>query len=274
MGLRDGFDVYATVRASGERLAGLGVFDPEKTYCDVDVADIGRVADVLDACRPEAVLNCVGLIKQRKQASDPVMAIELNALFPHRLAALCRERRARLVHFSTDCVFSGKTGNYPDDAPHDSQDLYGRSKSLGEVGAPGCLTLRTSIIGPELSNGFGLVEWFLTRKGLTPGFTKMIFSGLTTLAMTRLIARVLTGKPDLDGVYNVSSAPISKYDLLRMLRDALGLDVELTPDESVRCDRSLDSSRFQADFGYVPPSWPEMIAELAGVLQKRTMLSP
>lgn len=272
-GLREGFEVRATLRASWEHYAGFGIFDPETTYCDVDVTDIGRVAAVLDAFLPDVVLNCAGLIKQREQAADPVMAIELNALFPHRLAALCRERKMRLVHFSTDCVFSGKTGRYLDDAPHDSQDLYGRTKSLGEVGAPGCLTLRTSIIGPELSNGFGLVEWFLTCKGRTPGYTEMIFSGLTTLAMTRLVAHILTDHPDKDGVYNVSAARISKYDLLCLLRNALGLAVDIVPDKAVQCDRSLDSTRFQVAFGYIPPSWPEMIAELATVLRRRPALA-
>jgi len=266
---QDGFTVLATVRGPREAYAGLEqLLSPEATVFGVDVTRPERLSGVLDACRPQAVINCAGLVKQRREAADPVAAIELNALFPHRLAALCRQAGCRLLHFSTDCVFSGRAGNYPDDAPHDAVDLYGRSKSLGEVGGPDCLTLRTSIIGPELpGRRQGLLEWFRDSAGTVPGYTNVVFSGLTTLAMGRLVARLLTHHPHASGVYNVSTAPIAKHDLLVLLRDALDVPVAIRPDGALCCDRSLDSSRFQTAFGYVPPSWPAMVRELAEALR-------
>ncbi|WCB46372.1 dTDP-4-dehydrorhamnose reductase family protein [Nitratidesulfovibrio vulgaris] len=267
--LTDDFTVFTTVRGSRERYRQAGIALPEDTFHGVNALCDDHVDSVLRACTPDVVINCVGLVKQRKDAASPIPSIEINALLPHKLNAMCQQAGARFIHFSTDCVFSGRTGMYPDHAPHDASDMYGRSKSLGEVDGPGSLTLRTSLIGPELENKLGLVEWFLAQRGAIRGFTRVVFSGLTTFATCRVVADLLQRHPNAEGVYNLAAAPISKHDLLCMLRDALGLPVEITPTDEPDCNRSLDGSRFREHFGWTPPTWPEMVDELARELHAR-----
>ena len=242
----------------------LGLFSADNAFAGVDARSIERIAPIVSDFRPEAVVNAVGIVKQRSEASAAIPSLEINSLLPHRLALVCAAAGARLVHLSTDCVFSGRKGAYTESDPPDAEDLYGRSKYLGEVAGPGCLTLRTSIIGRELSRKTGLLEWFLSQRGGTvKGFRNAIFSGFTTHEMARIIERLLIRSPSAHGVYHVSSAPISKYDLLRKIDQALQLDITIVPDDALRCDRSLDSSRFRKEFGYRPPSWDEMVVELA-----------
>ncbi|QJT07638.1 dTDP-4-dehydrorhamnose reductase family protein [Oceanidesulfovibrio marinus] len=256
-------DVCCTLHGSPEKYADCPEYVTRHAYFNVDVLDQSALQAVLDDCSPDAVVNCVGLVKQRDEASRPAAAITLNALFPHTLYEMCAERGARLIHMSTDCVFSGDKGMYVDNDLHDARDVYGRTKSLGEVGGPGALTLRTSIFGPELFTKRGLLEWFLAQSGAVHGYTRAIFSGFTTYEMSRIIIMLLKREGDASGVFNVSAAPISKYDLLCMIRDALALDIDIEPDNAVALDRSLDSSRFRSTFGYTPPAWREMISELA-----------
>lgn len=230
----------------------------------VRAEDLDGVSRVIAAVRPAAVLNCIGVIKQRREAQDPIPAIEVNALFPHRLAQLCSAAGARLIHFSTDCVFSGRKGHYAETDASDAEDLYGRTKSLGEVGGPGCLTLRSSIIGRELGGRLGLVEWLIgNRGGRVSGYARAIYSGFTTAAMSDLVGRILERHPGLEGVRQAAAAPISKYDLLVLLNDALRLGITIARDEAFACDRSLDGSSLRAELGVEPPSWPEMVRELA-----------
>jgi dTDP-4-dehydrorhamnose reductase len=225
--------------------------------------DIGTVRRVLDERRPDVAENCVGVVKQLAEAKDPVTSISVNALFPHLLARECRGRGIRLIHVSTDCVFSGKQGRYKESDSSDASDLYGRTKFLGEVPGPGCLTLRTSIIGRELHGSHGLIEWFLSQQGKSVrGFRRAIFSGLTTRELSRVICRVIESHPDLEGLYHVAAEPISKFDLLHLVRDAYGLDITIEPDDSFACDRSLDGTRFRKAAGYVAPPWSEVIAAM------------
>ena len=187
----------------------------------------------------------------------------MNALLPHQLAEFARAAGARLIHFSTDCVFSGIKGNYAQDDPSDATDLYGRTKSLGEVGAPRCLTIRSSIIGHELRNHTGLIDWFLSQRGgAIRGFTRAVYSGLTTLAMAQVVERSIVDWPDLDGVWQVSSAPVSKYDLLCMVNRIYGLGVRIDRDEDFVCDRSLDSTAFRTRTGWAPPAWETMVQQM------------
>lgn len=240
------------------------VLPSERVITAVDAVNIDSIVRAVGKIRPEVVVNCIGIVKQLAAAKDPVESISINSLFPHRLAQLCRVAGARLIHISTDCVFSGKGGMYKDDDFSDAEDLYGRSKYLGEVFGEGLLTLRTSIIGRELTSRTGLIEWFLGNDGgRVRGFDRAVFSGLTTIELARLIVRIIEEMPDLSGVYNVSADPIDKYSLLELLRDAYGATVEIERDSSVQVDRSLDSSRFRELTGYTPPSWPDTIRELA-----------
>jgi dTDP-4-dehydrorhamnose reductase len=240
------------------------MFDPAKTVSGVDVLNLDTVSDAIARIRPQAVINCVGIIKQLPTALDPVLSLTINSLLPHRLQRLCVAGSARLIHMSTDCVFNGRKGMYTEDDPSDALDLYGRTKFLGETAGPGALTIRSSIIGRELSTASGLVEWFLSQRGRpVEGYTRAIYTGFTTLEMSRIIRRVLVDHPDLHGTVQVSSEPINKYDLLVLLRKAYGMDVGIAPTDRVEIDRSLDSTRFRSLTGFVPPSWPAMIDEIA-----------
>jgi dTDP-4-dehydrorhamnose reductase len=262
-------ETRATLRRPLAAYARFGLFTRDNTLDETDVRDARRVAAVVSAFRPQAVINAVGIVKQRPEALDAEVSSEVNALFPHRLAALCRDRAAQLIHLSTDCVFSGEKGNYSETDRPDPVDLYGESKLRGEVDAPGAITLRTSMIGPELDRKTGLVEWLLAQKGKTiKGYRKAIFSGFTTAELARLIEALFTRHADASGLYHAASAPISKLDLLAGLERRLGLGVTIVPDDAVACDRSLDATRFREAFGYTPPSWDAMLDELAAALPK------
>jgi dTDP-4-dehydrorhamnose reductase len=257
-------DVRATLRRDAEAYAGQPLFSAERCFFGIDARHTEPLLGVAAQFRPDAIVNCVGIVKQRDEAKAALPSIEINALLPHRLALIARSLGATLVHLSTDCVFSGRRGHYTESDISDAEDLYGRSKYLGEVGGPGCITLRTSIIGLELSRKAGLIEWFLSQRGKAIcGYRGAVYTGFTTAEMARIIERVLTARPQASGVYQVSSAPISKFELLSRLNEACGLGVRIAPDDAFQCDRSLDSSRFRAEFSYSPPSWEAMLAELA-----------
>jgi dTDP-4-dehydrorhamnose reductase len=266
--LRAAHETRVTLRQGFASYVKFGLFESGSTYPDVDMRDAGRLSKVLSDFRPQVVVNAVGIVKQRADAKDSIQSIEINALLPHRLEVLCGSIGARLIHLSTDCVFSGRTGNYSEASPPDPQDLYGRSKLLGEVGGRGCLTLRTSMIGPELQRKTGLLEWLLAQNGTVKGYRSAVFSGFTTLELSRIIERVAVAFPEAHGVYHVASEPINKCELLKMIKRALDLKVEVVPDDAVKCDRSLDSSRFRAEFGYTLPTWDQMIQELAASVRE------
>jgi dTDP-4-dehydrorhamnose reductase len=260
-------EVRATVRNDLKDYRQYGLFTGANTCPFVDVRSTERLLDVLGEFRPEALINAVGIVKQRPDARESIPSLEINSLLPHRLALLCRLAGTRLVHLSTDCVFSGRRGNYRDDDIPDPEDLYGRSKLLGEVGGPGCVTLRTSIIGRELSRKTGLVEWFLGQRGTVRGFTRAIYTGFTTIEMARIIETVLLEHPSLEGVVQVSSEPIDKCALLNLVKRYFRLDTEIVPYADFHCDRSLDSTPFRTRTGYQPPPWDAMIHELADDFQ-------
>jgi dTDP-4-dehydrorhamnose reductase len=261
---RDRYEVFGTVRKSPSDYARYAIFDTELIIGNVDALAFDSVAKAMRDVRPDVVINCIGIIKQLKSAHDPLLSIEINALFPHRLYNLCRASGSRMFHISTDCVFNGRKGMYTETDPSDAEDLYGRTKFLGEVSAPGCVTLRTSIIGRELETTLGLVEWLLTnRGGKVQGYRKAIYSGFTTEALAHIIKNLIDLHPDVSGLYQVSSEPINKYDLLVKIRDSMRLNIEVEPYDDVVLDRSLDSSRFRYEFDFMPPSWNEMIQALA-----------
>ncbi|MBA3884632.1 MAG: SDR family oxidoreductase [Acidobacteria bacterium] len=254
-------ETWATVRDA--RALRFDVLDPTRLVPGVQAEQFDTVVRALASVRPDVVVSCIGIVKQRGEAKDPLASITVNSLFPHRLAALCAAAGARLIHISTDCVFAGRTGGYRESDEPDASDLYGRSKQLGEVGGPGALTLRTSIIGRELATAQGLVEWFLAQKGHAPGFTKAVFSGLTTIELSHVILRVMESHEGLEGIYHVAANPITKYDLLVLLNRAYGRGLTIEPDESVRIDRSLDGAQFREATGYQAPDWPTMVAAMA-----------
>lgn len=260
-------ETWATVRSVTPALAALGVVD-DRTITGVDVSRFETLEAALDRARPDVIVNCVGIVKQLAAAKDPIASIAINALHPHLLARAARSRGARVIHISTDCVFdgdgAGRSSGYTETAVTNATDLYGRTKAMGELTAPGTLTVRTSIIGRELSGTSGLVEWFLSRRGGTAdGYRGAVFSGFTTAALASILLRAIADQPALEGLYHVSAPAIDKLALLGRLNAAFGAGVTITPRDEPRIDRRLDSTRFQTATGIAPPGWDAMIAALA-----------
>lgn len=254
------------VNATARSLDGIADRFPEeltrKIRTGVDANNFDEVVRALAAVQPDVVINCIGLIKQLPLASDPLSSITVNAQLPHRITLVCRAAKARMIHISTDCVFDGKKGGYTEKDPANADDLYGQTKMLGEVSYPHSLTLRSSIIGHELKSRLGLVEWFLSQRGPVRGFTKAIYSGFPTIEMVRIISDFVLPNPNLHGIYNVSSAPISKYDLLQLVARRYEKHIAIEPFDDFILDRSLNSGAFRAQTGYTPPSWEQLIDEM------------
>jgi dTDP-4-dehydrorhamnose reductase len=257
----DDYSVVGSARSAGV----LRLLPPElreQVICGVDVENTDSLVRLFTLTRPNVVINCIGLVKQLAEADDPLAAIPINSLLPHRLARLCDVAGARLIHMSTDCVFAGTRGMYSEQDLPDAQDLYGRSKYLGEVDYPHAVTLRTSIIGHELNSAHGLVGWFLAQQGPVKGFTRAIFSGLPTMELARVMRDFVLPDAGLRGLYHVSADPINKFDLLTLVAQAYGKSTTIMPDDKLVIDRSLDSSRFRALTGYQPPAWPELVRRM------------
>lgn len=249
--------VWGSLRSDADKAAFSSQI-AEHLISGVDVLNEDHLTELFKRVAPQVVINCIGLVKQVKESEDEQKAMAINALLPHQLAKLCEQYGARFIHFSTDCVFSGTRGNYRETDVPDAQDVYGRSKLLGEVDQPNALTIRTSIIGHELHSAQGLLEWFLSQGSTCEGFAKAIFSGLPTPVLASLVHELLV-KPDLTGIYHVSSEPISKYNLLKTIAAQYGKEIEIVPSEELVIDRSLDSERFSKQTGWVAPSWDAMI---------------
>lgn len=243
----------------------IGLFGEADVIPNVNAMDLHALESMLTEHKPDFIVNCVGVIKQRDETINALVSITLNSLLPHKLADITARWGGRVIHFSTDCVFSGKKGNYIEDDPSDAEDLYGKSKFLGEVAVENALTLRTSIIGRELSHFKSLLEWFLAQRGRTiRGFRQVLYSGVTTNYMSRVVRDIIADHPSLSGLYQVTGNTISKHDLLCTLRDAFDLDVEIVPDDGEFSDRSMVGDKFRAATGLICPSWPELAADLAG----------
>lgn len=255
----DGCEVFGTLRnPAAKRYYAVSLH--ERIIDNVNVLEHDELARVLIQYRPDVVINCVGLIKQHGEAKDPLVALPINSLFPHRLANLCSLSGARVIHISTDCVFSGKAGGYLETDQSDAEDLYGKSKFIGELTSyENAVTLRTSIIGHELNSAYSLVDWFLGQTGAVKGYRKAIFSGLPTIELARVICNFVLPRRELRGLYHVSAQPISKFDLLTLIAAVYGVDTSILPSDDVVIDRSLNSEKFKAATGYKPSDWPSLI---------------
>jgi dTDP-4-dehydrorhamnose reductase len=258
-------EVAATVREPRQGFAVPPSLASAQLFHEVSATRLETLERVMEVFAPHAVLNCVGVIKQLEAARDAETAIALNALFPHQVGRLADQGGARVIHFSTDCVFSGEKGvPYREDDRPDATDLYGRSKLLGELTGERHLTLRTSIIGRELRGRRSLVEWAINQRGRTiQGYARALYTGLPTIELATLVTVLLDDFPALAGLWHVGSHPISKYALLGLLNEAYDLHLDIERDDSYCCDRRLDSGRFRAETGYAPPSWPQLVAQMA-----------
>jgi len=259
--LSERMDVWATVRKVPQQFNYL---PSDHVMMDISVQDLHTLESILNEIQPDAVVNAIGIVKQRDEAKQAVPSIQVNALFPHQLADLCNPRGIRVLQISTDCVFSGFKGNYTELDIPDPVDLYGRTKLLGELNRPGCLTLRTSIIGWQINTYSSLLSWFALQRGKhIKGYRKAIYTGFSTSVFAQLIGDILLSRPDLHGIYQVASEPISKYSLLLQLRDLLNWkDIVIEPDDQFFCDRSLSGTRFSVATGWRSPTWQAMLEGL------------
>lgn len=254
-------NVIGTVRSNiaQKNLNNMG-FD--NVISGIDVTDHDALANVISNTKPDYIFNCVGLIKQVEQGNHPVLAIEINSLLPHKLAELATKFGARLIHFSTDCVFSGSTGSYTENDIPDATDIYGRSKLLGEVAYDNHLTLRTSIIGHEIDSNVSLIDWFLSQTGSVNGFSNAIFSGLPTCYVAEFINDYIFPNPSVSGLYHLSVDPINKYDLLNLVKSIYSKDIVINDSPEFKIDRSLNSNSLRDVVHYNPPVWQDLITRM------------
>ena len=245
-------------------------FAPVRLWTGIDVRSIADVVRCAAESRPDVIVNCAGVVKRRPGAGVSEL-IAVNSLFPHELADVAAAVGARLIHLSTDCVFSGERGAYVEDDRPDPVDSYGHSKLLGEVDAPGALTIRTSMIGvEEAGQARNLVEWYLGQTAPVEGWTRAVFSGLTTAELSRVLLRVIEDGAELHGVWHVSAEPIDKHHRLSLIHARVEGTAEVVASDRVVIDRSLKSDRFRAVMDWMPPSWERMIDELAAEVRERT----
>ncbi len=258
------FDVWTTLRGPFAGYERFGFFNRAKTIDSLSVQDFEGLEAAVAKVRPDLIFNAVGIVKQIPTAKNTVTTLQINSVLPHQLAGIAAESGARLIQISTDCVFEGSRGNYTEDDHSDATDLYGKSKNLGEVTDDNCLTLRTSIIGRELTTSHGLVEWVLSNRANTvKGFSNAIFSGFPTIVLADIISNLIRNHPELNGLYHVSSEPINKFDLLNLLKKSYDLDINVERFEDFRIDRSLDSTKFREATAFVPTAWEEMVDRMA-----------
>lgn len=258
------FDVTGTTRGSYSDISNYDFFQQSRIVPNVDALEMSRLEKVIEEISPHVLINSIGIVKSLEKKKGVLLNIWLNSLLPHQLYQICQAKRIRLIHISTDCVFSGTKGDYREDDPSDAEDIYGKTKYLGEVNGAGALTIRTSLIGRELASTNNLLEWFLANQGgRVQGFTNAIFSGFPTIHLSSIIADIITEHQNLSGVYHISSEPISKFKLLTLVKKAMELNIEIEEYPDFHCDRSLDSTLYRKETGFTPPSWEEMVDELA-----------
>lgn len=258
------FDMACTLRGERSSVERYGIFTAENTIEHVDAADPVSIENAVAGFRPDVVINAIGIIKQVARAKNVLTALTINAIFPHRLAEFGEKYGFRLITVSTDCVFDGVKGNYAENDTPNATDLYGKSKNLGEVTEPNCLTIRTSIIGRELDSSHSLLEWVLSNRGKRiDGFTNAIYSGFPTIVFADIISSLITDHKELSGLYHIASSPINKFDLLTLINKYFEAGIEIVPSGDFKIDRSLNAARFNQMTGYRPPEWDEMVRRMA-----------
>ena len=256
-------EVWGTVRNIEKIKKLIPIIYSERLVNNVNAYDFTSIEKVLNQLRPDVVVNCIGLIRQLPEGQKHLPCIEINARLPHLLLDLCSKISARLIHYSSDCVFDGqKAGAYTEEDPCTANDVYGLTKYLGEVTAKPALTIRTSLIGPELRNKLSLVEWFLAQEGEITGFTHAIYTGLTTVEHSRILADVILPRKDMFGIYQVAAHPVSKYELLKLISQEYGKEISIKPSDLIREDKRLSPQKFASLTGYIPPAWDELVAAM------------
>lgn len=252
------YEVWGTIRSPMGKVFFSDALQ-QRLISGIDVLEKDLLTDLINKLNPDVVINCIGLTKHLKGSEDSLLSKKINSLYPHRLVSICSIVGARLIHISTDCVFSGRKGNYSEQDSSDAEDIYGKSKFLGEVNCQGAITLRTSTIGHELSSSYGLLNWFLSQDEECRGFSQAIFSGVTTVELARVIRDIVIPRTDLSGLYQLSGRPISKYELLKIISKVYKKPINIIEDAHFVIDRSLNPIKFNDATGYLVNDWYELI---------------
>ncbi|MCB0363104.1 MAG: SDR family oxidoreductase, partial [Bdellovibrionales bacterium] len=262
--LNKNFEIYTTTRSPYSLYKKFEIFDPNRHIDQLDVLDESALSLAVKKIEPRVIINCVGLTTRKIDTQDSSLVIKTNSLLPHNLTAIAKRIKARVIHFSTDCVFSGSKGNYKESDLTDSRDLYGLSKVLGEVNHEPCLTLRSSIIGREILHHTELLEWLVSMQDQqVRGFSRVYYTGVTTNLMVKVVEDIILNHPELFGVYQLASPKISKYELLNLINEALQLNVSIQSDSQYQSDKSLDGSRLAKIVQSADKiTWEDMIVDL------------
>jgi dTDP-4-dehydrorhamnose reductase len=263
--LSETFDVYGTTRGDKSSAPMLKKILKDNFWITgLDVLDSEQIENVLTTIKPDVVINCVGLIKQKMDNTSYIDSIEINALLPHKLYLLCERHQSKLIQISTDCVFTCEEGIKSQFDRPNAVDLYGRTKLLGEVDYGNALTIRTSIVGRQINGNESFFEWVLRQRNkVANGYSNAQYTGLTTFALSRVISAILHNQPTLSGLWQVASEPISKYELMQKLNQELSLGITIQKDVEFRCDRRLDGMPFISATGIRIPTWDEMIKQFS-----------
>jgi len=257
---KKGFDVRGCLRGN---LNPFIIKYKKKINVRIDAKNIKKISSILKSFKPDYVINCIGYIKQKISTNTNDRDIFfVNSIFPHEIYKITKLINSRFIHFSTDCVFDGKKGNYKETASSNVKDIYGISKFLGEVKYSKSLTIRTSIIGHEFYSKKGLLEWFLNQSKLCYGYSRVFFSGLTTLEISNFVYFYIKKNIKIHGLIHLSSKKISKLNLLKKIAKIYNKKIVIKKDSSKKIDRSLNCSFIKKRISYKVPNWDVMIREM------------
>jgi dTDP-4-dehydrorhamnose reductase len=263
--LGETFEVFGTTRSESQSSSLLGRFlDPERWMTGIDVLNERHLENVFEQVKPDVVINCVGLVKQKMDSTSYIESLEINALLPHKLFVLGEKYHAKIIQLSTDCVFTCDDGiKRQTDIPN-ATDLYGRTKHLGELNYGTALTLRTSIVGRQLSGQESFFEWIISQQGkVSSGYRNALYTGLTTHALSNVMCKIIANNFSLSGIWQIASEPISKFELMTKLNRSLNLEIDIQEDTEFHCDRRLDGTQFLETTGIRVPTWDEMIQQFS-----------
>jgi len=256
-------NVFGSKRIQNCKLENNGLEKPFVFEIE-DISDWGQVEKALVETKPDFIVNAVGVTTRKPEILNLEKALEVNSFFPRRLLKWAQTNNSRIIHLSTDCVFDGGVGQYSELSQPSAKDIYGKTKFLGEIEGSNALTLRFSCIGRELVSHTELLDWFLSQRGKTiKGYSGAMYSGLTSTVIAKEICRVIEKFPNLEGTYQLSSEPISKYDLLCLAKTHFKLDVEIEKFDNYVSDKTLICDKYKKATGFQPASWDEMMKELA-----------
>lgn len=259
------FEVFGTLHKCKIQYGNLPLFSSENIIENIDVTNFEMLKGIIYAVNPKVILNCIGITKRKIDINSPLEVLTINSVFPHQLANWAKPNKKRIIHFSTDCVFDGKIGNYNETSLTTAEDIYGRTKALGEINYNHTLTLRSSFIGQELFDRTELLDWFLSQDGKqVSGYKNTLYSGVSSLFMARVVTDIISNFPNLSGLYQLApDKPISKYELLSIAKEAFDVNVKIIPEEKHVHHPTLDASKLKSEINLVVPSWKEMMKELA-----------